>query len=93
MRRGGIPSGQMPVVAEVLFIASVALARVFCATRGFIRPTRFITVPEKVRLDWVGRGTRDQARSCVVLRRAAKQGVHDFASGASWIGKNVSGTV
>ncbi len=49
-------------------------------------------VPEKLRLVWAGSGTRDQARSCVVKRGAAKQGVHDFVFGASQTGKNESGT-
>lgn len=36
--------------------------------RGIGKPTRFMTVPEKLRISWAGNSTRDQARSCVCVR-------------------------
>ncbi len=36
--------------------------------RGIGRPTRFMTVPEKLRISWAGSSMRDQARSCVCVR-------------------------
>lgn len=93
VRRSGIPSAQTSLtVSAAALVASCDLGNVALVARDCGKPTRFMIVPEKLLFVCAGSGTRDQARSRVVKRGAAKQGVHDFVFGASQIGKNESGT-
>lgn len=66
-RRVGMPSSAMAGTSMFAGATGIGIVGVFVA-RGIGKPTRFMIVPEKLRINWDGSWTRDQARSCVRAR-------------------------